>query len=76
MNGGECEYVTNEGTFYFCSVYKNRPKECANHNFPAQFCPIGVSKLELHNIDQIRMRINQGWRMIKNLSSESNTNIW
>jgi len=67
MNYGECEFVKEINTFYFCSIYEDRPKRCANHDFPAQFCPIGLSKLglKLNDIDKIKLRIITGWKMIK-----------
>jgi hypothetical protein len=65
INGGECPYIIIEGKYHFCSYYKNRPKECVNHDFPARFCPIGMSKLGLHDIDSIRIHIDTAYEILK-----------
>ena len=65
MNGGECEFVKKVGAFYFCSRYEIRPKQCANHDFPARFCPVGMSVLGVHDSESIRKRIEEGHQIIK-----------
>ena len=62
-----CPYLIEKDSFCFCSVYDHRPKECANHDFPARFCPVGVDvlKLDVHSTDVMRLRIDTGWQMIK-----------
>jgi hypothetical protein len=58
-----CEAEHGGQTFTLCAVYRNRPKECANHTFPARICPIGISVLGLDDLDAIRKRIDDGWRL-------------
>jgi hypothetical protein len=64
-NGTPCSYIyeiaQRDSTFFYCGIYKNRPIECKNHTFEQRFCPIGLSKLKLKTIDEIRLRINDGW---------------
>jgi len=40
-----CPKIKQDGDFYFCSDYQNMPEECAKHDFPSRFCPIGMDKL-------------------------------
>ena len=56
-----CPKIKQDGDFYFCSDYQNRPEECAKHDFPSRFCPIGMDKLQLTNSDQVRIRIDAGY---------------
>lgn len=65
INGGECPHIIIEDKFHFCSKYENRPKECANHDFPSRFCPIGMSKLQLKDIDSIRIHIDSAYEILK-----------
>ena len=60
-----CPNLIIKGTFRFCSDYKNRPHEYANHEFHSRFCPIGMDVLKLDNLDSIRRRIDKGWELIK-----------
>ena len=61
LNHGRCPLVIEQDTYYFCSNYEARPKECMNHDYPVRFCPIGMSKLKLHypeDLEKIRERID------------------
>lgn len=60
-----CPKVIQKDTFFFCSDYENRPKECWKHDFPSRFCPVGISVLSLHSLEEIRDRINEGWQILK-----------
>jgi len=60
-----CRYLIQDGDYFFCGSYKNRPIECINHDFPSRFCPIGLSKLNLRSPDRIRERIDTGWEKCK-----------
>lgn len=62
-----CPHLIETGTFVFCGVYQHRPKECVSHEYPARFCPIGMSVLGLSmsDTDKIRARIDEGWDLIK-----------
>jgi len=70
-NGEPCPNLYNKDSFYFCSIYQDRPDDCVNHDFGfARFCPIGMSKLQLNandvmDIKKIRRRIDEGWEIIK-----------
>ena len=57
----ECPQLIQDGTFYFCSVYENRPRECVTHTFPFRFCPIGLSILDLHESHRVAQRIDEGY---------------
>ena len=59
INGCYCPLLKNEGNIYFCSDYKNRPKECKNHSFPANVCPIGKSELKIETNDHISIRLKE-----------------
>lgn len=65
MNGGKCDHVKKEGTFYFCGIYESRPKECANHKFDMQFCPVGMSTLKMYDINQLIDRVKTGNAIIR-----------
>ncbi len=58
--------ITDDG-FYFCGDYDNRPEQCQNHSFDSRFCPIGLDVLKPRTIDDIRIRIDDGWEKIKRL---------
>ena len=60
-----CPYLVEADGFCFCLVYDCRPKECQNHEYPSQFCPIGLGVLKLDSLDTIRQRIDDGWERIK-----------
>jgi hypothetical protein len=68
--GKNCPYILVNGDFVFCSAYKERPKECANHKVPFRFCTVGLSNLKLGDIDAIRNRIDEGWRMRQEIKGE------
>lgn len=67
-NKEQCTDLLQVDNFYFCGNYQERPRECANHDFPSKFCPIGLSKLGIsaNDLDTIRSRIGTGWTIIKN----------
>lgn len=60
-----CPKLVQEGTFYFCGDYEHRPAQCVNHRFYANYCPIGVTKLDIVSADGLRARIDNGWALIK-----------
>jgi len=63
-----CKYLIEDGSFVFCSIYRNRPAECSNHEYPSRFCPIGLEVLGLNperDTTKIRERIDEGWNLIK-----------
>ena len=66
--GSPCPKLTTKGTFKFCSDYKNRPIECQNHSIPFRFCSIGLDVLKIDDIEVIRRRIDDGWKLIQELS--------
>lgn len=59
----ECPF--KDGTFYFCSEYEDRPKQCQDHDFPSDLCPIGISKLGLKTEGDIKKRIEDGYNKIR-----------
>ena len=65
----QCPHIIQDGTFFFCSVYNQRPEECANHKFPARHCPIGIDKLGFINPQQIAQRIDDGWALCNSFPS-------
>ena len=56
-----CHDIIQKGTFYFCGCYLERPDECKNHEFPMRFCPIGMEKLNIHDLNGLRQRIDEGF---------------
>jgi len=63
LDQGCCPLVVKEKNYYYCSDYEHRPKECRNHEYPARFCPIGLTVLKLiypGDLDKIRERIDTG----------------
>jgi hypothetical protein len=66
LSEGPCPYIKRQGTFVFCSRYLRRPKECKNHEFHAQYCPIGVEKLGFTEVEQVHRRIDDGWGLLNN----------
>ena len=59
----------NGNAFFFCSDYERRPEECINHSFPANYCPIGMDVLNIQSADQLRIRIDTGLEMLKEINS-------
>ncbi len=41
----------------FCSAYKNRPKECAEHDYPFEVCPIGMGHFGLNGRSEVLAHI-------------------
>ena len=66
-NPNPCRHIIQEGTFYFCGIYENRPNDCAAHDFPQRFCPIGHEKLHLDTPDKMARRIDEGHRITRSL---------
>lgn len=68
INGGYCpllkEEETDSGTVFFCSDYKNRPKECRDHDYPTTVCPIGVRTLNLISDNLISERVQDVYRVV------------
>ena len=62
-----CPDIIQDGTFYFCGCYEQRPEECINHSFPFRYCPIGLEKLSLKNPQEVAQRINAGFKKIAEL---------
>jgi Fe-S-cluster containining protein len=63
-----CPLLIKDDDYYFCSDYKNRPEQCSNHRFNGfRFCPVGLNKLQLKKIEQIRIRIDRGWEKIQKI---------
>jgi hypothetical protein len=63
-----CPSIVEVGGFTFCAIYRNRPRQCSDHDFSfARFCPVGLSVLELDGLDKIRQRIDRGWELSKGL---------
>jgi len=69
-----CPYVIRKDDFYFCGCYKNRPKECSSHHYPARFCPVGMSVTGLDKVTDARVvaqRIDTGYELIKEVENEN-----
>ena len=62
-----CPKLVQDGDFYFCGEYVNRPEDCARHDFPSRFCPIGLEKINLVDPVSISLRIDEGWSRGKSL---------
>lgn len=62
-----CEHIKQVDDFYFCGIYGKRPEQCENHTFHSQFCPIGIGKLKLDDIDAIRKRIDDGYEITEEM---------
>lgn len=63
--GSPCPKLVRHGSFYFCSDYENRPRECATHGFPFPVCPIGIEKLGIVGVKQLYERIDTGYAMLR-----------
>jgi hypothetical protein len=61
-----CPKIKQDGDFYFCCDYNNRPSECVKHEFHSRFCPIGMAKLNLTSPDAVRTRIDTGYGKLIN----------
>lgn len=70
-----CQHIDQRGNFYFCLIYQNRPEECINHTFYSQYCPIGMSKLEITNSEQARQRMDAGFALLRFGGSDINKAI-
>jgi len=66
-NGSPCPKLKLNGTFYFCSVYENRPYQCYKHKFDSRFCPIGMDVLGLSDPQAAYARIEEGYQRLKEL---------
>ncbi len=64
-NGTTCPKLKQDGTFFFCSDYANRPDQCYRHKFDSQFCPIGMSVLKFKDLSAVSLRIDEGWKISK-----------
>jgi hypothetical protein len=63
--GSPCPKLIQDGTFFFCGNYQNRPEQCENHRFNGfKVCPIGLGKLELSTATEVSIRIDTGWKKI------------
>jgi len=60
-----CPNIDQRGDFYFCDNYRNRPEACVSHDFPSNYCPIGVSKLGLATPEEVRQRLDAGYALLK-----------
>ena len=56
-----CPFLTTDGTICSCAAYERRPAQCANHDFPSRFCPVGVSVLGLDDATRVAQRIDEVW---------------
>lgn len=56
-----CPHLIQDGDIYSCSIYENRPAECAKHELPGRYCPIGIEKLKLTESWQVSQRIDLLW---------------
>lgn len=66
--GNPCPHIKQIDTFVFCSIYPKRPDICARHDFPFNYCPIGIDVLGLQFADQVSQRIDAGYELTKSLS--------
>jgi len=58
--GGVCPHLVEaEKDIFLCGIYHSRPEACQNHRYPARFCPIGISILELRRVEDVHARINK-----------------
>ena len=69
--GSPCPKLDTRGDFYFCKDYENRPEECTNHRFPFKVCPIGREKLNISTLEEVRLRVETGYAMLKYNTSDS-----
>ena len=57
-NPNPCPHLTQDGDYYFCSEYVNRPQECADQDFDSRFCPIGMRVLGFDTAIEVAHRID------------------
>jgi Fe-S-cluster containining protein len=67
INGGECPHLIWKDKYCFCTIYESRPKECSNHKFDTQFCPIGLSHFKFNgkDIDKIGEHLKLAYKLFK-----------
>ena len=75
-NPNPCPHIVTVDNFYFCGIYPNRSKECIAHEYPARFCPIGIDvmKINRHDTEALRNRIDNGWELIKHMTNKTGGN--
>ena len=66
-----CPDIIQDGTFYFCGDYEQRPEVCVNHSFQFRYCPIGLEKLRLKNPQDVALRIDAGFELIMQYNQRS-----
>lgn len=57
-----CPHLIEEDSFVFCGRYKDRPKQCVDHDFPASFCPVGADVLKIGSSEEKIKRLNEAYR--------------
>jgi Fe-S-cluster containining protein len=68
LTGGDpCPHLVEKEGYTFCGIYEDRPKQCQDHKFHSRFCPIGMMTLKPQSLDEVRERINHGWKLCKEL---------
>ena len=67
-----CPDIIKIENFYFCSCYEDRPVNCVNHDFPSRYCPIGFTKLNLQNPQEVAQRIDDGYELQINITMKMN----
>lgn len=68
MTDGACPHLVQDGDFYFCGVYTDRPEACKNHEYPHHICPIGADVLGIHDMEVYRRRVDVGWEKAQKLA--------
>jgi Fe-S-cluster containining protein len=56
-NSKPCRHLIITGTVATCAIYRDRPQQCADHDFPSRYCPIGRDALGIKDHEGIDKRI-------------------
>lgn len=57
-NPHPCPHLIWVGDIAGCLIYDERPPECAKHDFPANYCPVGMSVLKITTPEALSLRID------------------
>lgn len=63
--GSPCPKLEQRSSFYFCSDYQNKPKQCKEHQYPFSICPTGQKILNISSPEQTHERIDAGYALLK-----------
>ena len=60
-----CPHLRQEGNFFLCSTYPDRPEACKKHEYPFRFCPVGLDVLRISSPAEVAFRLDAGYALNK-----------